>query len=576
MRTALRLLSFLRPFAGEVLLSVLLGAATVASGIGLLGTSAFLITTAALQPSIAALEVAIVGVRFFGICRGVFRYLERLVSHSTNFRLLAGLRVWFYQTVEPLAPARLETLRGGDLLTRAVGDIEVLEDFYVRLVAPPLVALLITLGVGMFVGRSAWQLGWMVAAGLLIGGGVLPSVVYLLVRPEGEKISRSRSVLNVALVDAVQGMTEWYAYGQETAQLAKIRSAGGEYDRVGERARLIGAAGEALGLVNHQLWVWLVVVAAIPLVRSGQMDGVALAVAAMLTGAAFEAVLPLNQAAQQLEGALQSARRLFALAQLEPAVKEAVDAKAVPAQFHLRIDHLTFHYPGQLVKALEDFSLDLPIGKHVALVGPSGAGKSTVASLLLRFWDAPDGTITLNGEEIGGFGIESLRQRIAVIPPSAYLFSGTLDENIRLGNPSASPQEVADAIRSARLDALIGRLPAGVRHWLGAQGEQLSGGERQRVAAARAFLKPAGLLLMDEPAANLDPVSARELLHDLVNAVEERSLIWITHDLSGLEPMDEIIVLRDGRVIERGTHAELTSLGGWYAQALSLQRSVLI
>lgn len=576
MKTALRLLWFLRPLAGEALLSILLGTATVACGIGLLGTSAYLIATAALHPSVADLQVAIVGVRFFGISRGVFRYLERLVSHSTNFRLLAELREWFYRQVEPLAPAGLADLQGGDLLNRAIGDIEALEDFYVRMVAPPVVALLVTLGTGWLVGRYALILGLLVTGGLVVGGLVLPGLVFVLSHPMGHTINLARSRLSAALVEGVQGMTEWTAYGQESVQIASILGAAREYEGSQARQSRLGAFGSAAGVFNQYAWVWGVVVAAVPLVRAGQLDGVSLAVVTLLTGAAFEAVLPLNQAALMLENTLQSARRLFEIADRPPAVHESVQAIAVPESFHLQVEHLSFVYPGSSQPALEDFSLDLAEGKRIALVGPSGAGKSTLVNLLLRFWEAPPGTMRIDGREIGSIQIASLRDRIAIIPQNVYLFSGSLEENVRLANPEATDEMVGAALRQAGLSGLVERLPGGLQGWVGAQGEQLSGGERQRVGVARAMLRPAELLMWDEPTANLDAISARKLLGELTQQIGRRSLLWITHDLVGLEEMDEIIVLREGRILERGRHAELLAAGGWYAGALALQRRLLI
>jgi ATP-binding cassette subfamily C protein CydC len=575
LRTIVRLVAFMRPFWGEVLLSVLLGVATVASGMGLAGTSAYLIATAALHPSVAVLEVAIVGVRFFGISRGVFRYLERLVSHSVNFRLLAGLRVWFYQALEPLAPACLEAVRGGELLDRVIADVETLEDFYVRMVAPPLVAIIVTLGTAVFIGGSAVALGWLAVAGMVVGGVILPVLTAWLQHRVARGLGAVRSRLSVETLDSLQGMTEWTAFGLEGERLARIATANQDYTQAQFHTARVGAAGSAAELFNQHLWVWALVVVGIPLVRSGAIDGVSLAVLALLFNAAFEAVIPLNQAAQQLEGALQAAGRLFELADQTPLVDEAGALQLPDGDFHIQIEQLSFCYPGNPDWALQDFSLDLPPGKRVALLGPNGAGKSTLVSLLLRFWDAPVGRVRVDGVDIRQLPAEAMRRRIALIPQVVYLFSGTLAENVRLAQPIAGPEELASAVERAGLDRLAQRLPQGLAQWVGGQGNQLSGGERQRVAAARAFLKGAGLLVMDEPVAHLDALSAREMLAQLAEFPGRPALLWITHDVGGLEGMDEILVLCGGRVIERGAPAQLAEAGGWYAQALALQRRVL-
>ncbi len=576
MRTFLRLLRLLRPFAWEVLLSVLLGTATVASGIGLLGTSAYLIALAALQPGIAPLQVAIVGVRFFGLLRGVLRYAERLSTHSVNFRLLAELRAWFYERIEPLVPARLGTFQAGDLLNRAVADVDVLQDFYVRLVAPPCVALLAGAGMSWFIGRYAALLGGLLAGGMLAAGVGIPALVYLASRPAERRITQARARLNARLVDCLQGMPDWVAFGQEQSLLGGLRTAGGQYTQAAEAAANLGSAGGALASFTGHATLWLVVLAAIPLVGAGALDGVSLAVAALLTLASFEAVLPLNQAVALLEGALQSARRLFEIADQAPAVTNPPGALPLPEEWDLLITGLTFRYAEALPPALDGVHLRLRKGRVTALVGANGAGKSTLAGLILRLWDAPPGTIFLKGVDIRLYRAEELRKQIALVPQSPYLFSGSLADNLRLGNPQAGDEALRRAVQLAGLDELVARLPGGLSAQVGAQGMQLSGGERRRVAAARALLRDAKLLILDEPAANLDPHSARRLLRSLIESSRERAVLWITHDLTGLEQADEIVVLSQGRVIEQGAPAELLERRGWYARALQIQRESLL
>ena len=247
------MLGFLRPFAGWTALSVLLGAATIASGIGLLGTSAFVISAAALHPSIAVLEVAIVSLRFFGISRGFFRYLERLVSHGVNFRLLAGLRVWFYQALEPLAPARLQAYRSGDLFGRAVGDIETLENFYVRAVAPSIVAAVITIGMGLFVGRYDVRLGLTLAGGLLVSGIGTPLLGHLAGRGPGQAMVSARNELSAALVDGVQGMSDLLSYGQGAARLDEVRQLSAAAGQAQVRSAWAGGLANSFSLLITNL-----------------------------------------------------------------------------------------------------------------------------------------------------------------------------------------------------------------------------------------------------------------------------------------------------------------------------------
>jgi ATP-binding cassette, subfamily C, bacterial CydC len=566
MKTAIRLLAFLRPLAGWVLLSILLAGGTIACNIGLLGTSASLIARAALHPSVAELEVAIVGVRFFGILRGVLRYWERLASHSANFKLLSGLRTWFYHKLEPLAPARLVAARHGDLLDRVIADIDGLEDFYVRAAAPPLTAVLITGGMGLFIGAAYPTLGEALVIGLAVSGVGVPWLARQMGRRPGAALVAERANVSAGLVDGIQGLADLSAYGAAKAYFSDLREASEAAGLAQVRLASRGGMANALNGLAAHLTLWAVLVIAIPLVRAGGMDGVTLAVIALVTLASFEATLPLGPAAQRLDAALSSAERLFEIADMAPVVSVPQEPAARPSGTDLQIRGLTFRYADNLPPALEQFSCDLPVGKRIGMVGPSGAGKSSLINLLLRFWDYGEGEIRLDGRELREYGFDDVRRCLAVIGAEPYLFSGTLRANLLLARPGASEDELKRALRVAKLEEWVESLPKGLETWMGERGGQISGGERQRVALARAVLQDAGIWLLDEPTAHLDPRTREAVNATLQEAACGRSLVWITHDLRALDRMDEVIVLKEGRVVERGSPTELRAQGGWYAR----------
>jgi ATP-binding cassette, subfamily C, bacterial CydC len=570
----IRLLGFLRPFYSRVLLSVFLGIGTVAAGIGLLGTSAYLISYAALGPSIAALQVAIVGVRFFGITRAVSRYLERLVSHSANFRLLAGFRVWFYRAIEPLAPAGLQDERGGDLLGRVIADVDTLENFYVRAVSPPVVALVIVLGTGLFFGLYDLRLAMLILVALAAHGLGLPLLAYRLTRAPGNAVVEQRSALSANLLETVQGMADLLVYGQAAERASRAAQLSTDVGSAQVRLASAGALTNALGLLVSGLALWGVLLLAIPLVGQG-LTGIHLAVLALVTLAVFEAVIPLVPAAQHLESSLQAARRLFALEQADLPILPTAHPIPPPSSMALSIRGLRFAYPESSTPALDGLDLELPPGKHMALVGSSGAGKTTLFKLLLRFWDYEQGQVLLGGRDLREYDPQDVRRRMAYVSQDTYLFSGTLRQNLLLANPQAGEDALQRVVTLAHLSDLVDRLPQGLDTWIGDQGLGLSGGERQRVAVARALLVDAPLLLLDEPTANLDSLHERSVLNALRQASAGRSVLYITHRLVGLETMDEILVLKAGRVVERGAHAALLEKNGLYALMWQIERQLL-
>jgi thiol reductant ABC exporter CydC subunit len=552
-----------------MLLAALLGLATVASSIGLMATAAWIIASAALHPPIGALDVAIVGVRFFGIARGVFRYLERYVSHQTTFRLLARLRVWFYEGVEPLAPARLMGHRTGDLLARVVSDIDTLEDLYLRVIAPPAVAVMVTAGMAVFMAWYDPRLALALGGFLALAGLAAPLGVQRLSRRVGQELVTTRSDLGVALIDGVQGLADLLAYGAQQTQFERLRSLNRDLARQQARmARINGLHTALLGLLISGAAITTLVIA-IPLVHAGTLSGVMLAVLVLATITSFEAVQPLPAAFQHLSSNLEAARRLFEIVGDQPGHRLESFSSARGARregWGVRFDQVRFRYAPDLPPALDGVSFTLPSGGTLAVVGTSGAGKSTLVNLLLRFWDSEEGAITLGGRDLRDYTPDEARALMGVVSQNTTLFNATIRANLLLARPDASDDDLIRAAQDARLYDFVQALPDGFG---------LSGGERQRLAIARAILKDAPLLILDEATANLDAVTERAILHTLHSALADRTTLMITHRLVGLDRADEIIVLRAGRIVERGRHADLLQFDGTYRRLWDLQNQVL-
>jgi len=323
---------------------------------------------------------------------------------------------------------------------------------------------------------------------------------------------------------------------------------------------------------------------AIPLVTAGRIAGVSLAVLALATAASFEAVLPLPQAAQFLESSLAAARRLFEIVDADGiAVRPASaqenerigeqEASLSPAKPpSIEVSHLTLRYAPCEPAALDDITFSVPAGGCVAIVGASGAGKSTLANTLLRFWEPEAGEIRLDGCDVRDLTPEAVRQHFGVVAQQTHLFNMTIGDNLRLARAGATQAEIEAAARAAQIHAWIISLPAGYDTWVGEQGLRLSGGERQRLAIARALLKNAPVLLLDEPSANLDTAAERDLLAALAPLMIGRTTLIITHHLVGLERADEILVLDGGRIVERGCHEVLLQRDGVYRRMWDLRQ----
>ncbi|MGE5220822.1 MAG: thiol reductant ABC exporter subunit CydC [Omnitrophica WOR_2 bacterium] len=580
------LLELAAPFRALVALSAICGFLTAGSGIGLMAASAFIIASAALHPSIAVLEVAIVGVRFFGLARGIFRYLERYLSHQVTFRLLANLRVSFYRALEPLAPARLVGSRSGDLIGRVIGDISTLENFYVRAVAPVIVACLVALAVGLFMARFDGRLALILLVFMLLAGLVMPLLMRRISRSAGKKLILGRAGLNSTLLDGIQGLPELVAFGQGESQLERIRQVGaGIQNAQNDMANLLGLQNMA-GVLLSNLAVLAVLIFGILLVRSGELPGVYLPVIVLVALASFEAILPLSGAAQYLESNLAAARRLLEIAGGKPEVRIPEEPLPLPAHPVLEARSLCFQYPepGNFQGTLDRISFELKPDKRLAVVGPAGAGKTTLVNLLLRFWEydrepvphpgSEKPGITLDGVELSRFDPYQVRALFGVVSQHTYLFHATVRDNLLAGSPGATEEQLIDAAGKAQIHDFILSLPQGYDTWVGEQGLKLSAGERQRLAIARALLKNAPFLILDEATANLDAVTERQVLGSLHMLMEGRGTLMITHRLAAMPWMDEILVLDQGRIVQRGKHPDLLAGEGLYRQMWESQNRI--
>lgn len=551
------------PRRGRLALALLLGSLALGSAVGLMATSGWLISRASQQPPVLYLMVAVTATRAFGIGRAVFRYAERLVSHDAVLRMLADTRVAVYRRLERLAPAGLRRARRGDLLARLVADVDALQDYWLRWLLPAAAATVVSAGA---VGFTAWLLpeaGAVLAVGLLTAGAGVPLVTGAVARRAERRLAPARGALATRVTDLLTGTAELTVAGALPSRTAEARRADKTLTRIAARAATATALGDGLTALISGLTVTATALVGTQAVFDGRLSGVTLAVVVLAPLAAFEAVLGLPLAVQYRQRVRKSAERVYEVLDAPEPVREPVRPRQAPASpFPVTVRSLTARHTGQDRDALAGLDLTLEEGRRIAVVGPSGSGKTTLAQVLLRFLDADAGSYTLGGVDAYALDGDDVRRLVGLCAQDAHLFDSSVRENLLLARKDATEDELRDALKRARLLDWADSLPDGLDTLVGEHGARLSGGQRQRLALARALLADFPVLVLDEPAEHLDLPTADALTSDLLAVTEGRTTLLITHRLAGLEAVDEVVVLDEGRVVQRGTFAELAAEDG--------------
>ncbi|MDR9853512.1 thiol reductant ABC exporter subunit CydC [Paenibacillus sp. VCA1] len=573
---------YFRAYFGRFLVIIALSCLTLLTAAMLMFTSGFLISKAALRPeNILMVYVPIVLVRTFGIGRAVVHYVERLVSHDAVLRIVSRMRTRLYRVLEPQALFLSSRFRTGDVLGVLADDIEYLQDVYLRTVFPSVAALVLYIGSIAALGRFDLRFALMMALYILVLIAVLPWVSLLITRAKSRLAKEQRSGLYAKLTDAVLGMSDWVISGRELQFLTAYEAAAQEAAKVDGQLKSWARWRQLIGQSVVGLCVISMVVWSAGEYAAGHIPAVLIAAFALVVFPMMDAFLPVSEALEKIPGYQSSLQRLHEISRHSGAANSenmaGTTAKAGwfsrenSQDVHLQVKNLCYRYDDHSPWALQDISLDLPQGKRIAVIGRSGAGKSTLLKLIEGALAPTSGSVRLNGTEACAIG-DAMPQVVSVLNQNPHLFDTTVANNIRLGDRDATDEEIRRAAAQAKLDRLIESLPLGYRTPMHETGQRFSGGERQRIALARVLLQDNPVVILDEPTVGLDPRTERDLLATMLETMKGKTLIWVTHHLTGAEHMDEIIFMENGRIEMRGSHAELMEASERYRRLYRLDR----
>ncbi|MFC3041737.1 thiol reductant ABC exporter subunit CydC [Virgibacillus xinjiangensis] len=554
----------------DIIISILAGFIAGIAAVGLFAASGYLISKAALAPPLYALIVLTSTVKLLGFVRAIARYMERYFSHRATFTILSNLRVDFFKRLEPLAPGIYQKYRSGDLLARIVGDVESLQNYFLRVFYPPIVLVMVFLATMLFTAYYSVYVALVLLGGLVLTLIVVPAIFTFRQEKINQDVRKRRGELSTEITELLYGLRDLKIYQKLEQKEEALNHSSVKYLRNQESEGINRIYNQSVNTFVSLSVSWLVLGLGAYMVAEGRLEGIFLAMLVMISLTVFEDAGPMAVFPIHLQDSRKAANRLYSVVGRDEEVSESVSGELVvdhPPAVHM--DHVSFKFPEEWRKAVDEVTLTLPPGSKTAIVGPSGSGKSTILQLLLKMAHPQHGVISLNDTPVDQIQQESIWRNTRVVLQENHLFYGTVRENLMLAEEDLSEEKMIQALKNVKLEGFS--LDDHVQE----KGDNLSGGEKQRLAIARAMLKSGNLWLLDEPTSSVDALTEQHIHESIFSKAAEDTIVLVSHRLAGLDKMDQIIVMEHGQIIESGTFNELMTRKGYFYQMKVIEKNLL-
>lgn len=554
----------------DIGIAILGGFVAGIAGVCLFAASGYVISQTVFAPPLYTLIVLTSLVKILGLLRAASRYAERLYSHRATFSLLSRLRTSFFAKLVPLTPGILGKKRSGELLARIVGDVESLQHYFLRVAYPPVIVVMVFLATVLFTSAFSFWIACLFVLGMLATAFLVPGLVLLGQRRINGRVRQERATLSTEVTELLYGFRDLKVYGQMKKRERQLQRTSAALAAEQQEAARHLLRGQSLHVFVTYLISWGVLILGAYLIMDGSLAGVFLAMLVMASLTVFEEAAPMaTLPAYKLDSEHAAARLAETVHAAEQQSPQPNGVLPMEKAVSIELSGVSFQYEDEWRPALKDISLYLPPGSKTAIVGPSGSGKTTLLELLLKLRTPTDGQIRLNDTSVKKLNETSIWQASKVVLQHSHFFRGTIRDNLLLNEEHHSDQALSDILDKVQLPnkSLDDRVYE--------KGENLSEGEKQRLALARAMLREGRLWLLDEPTSSLDYVTEQRVFRHLLAQAVNDTLVLICHRLTGLEEMDRILVMDQGRVIEAGTYSELMEQQGYFYEMKQIELQMI-